>query len=240
VNKHFVAGFADELEKLGTGRNPLLIDAFSDEMEKTAIRETLRIGRKALRAAIKGGTNLKAPPGVYLTERKGAVRYGQDLIGKLQVGGFKVHRARVKSPRAITAKGSSSVPDDLLGMQAYTKSPKDVQKLVNQLRSSGAIVLRPLPITRPGYHGVNIKGTYKGVPFEMQASPGRRSNVGQLMEHSLGYKVSTEAPKANRFDKWFGKKVAPRMVHWGAANRIHKRLGPSWVSANKTKLEMIR
>jgi hypothetical protein len=40
--------------------------------------------------------------------------------------------------------------------------------------------------------------------------------MGQIMEHSLGYKVQTEAPKANRVDRWFGKKVAPKMVRTGS------------------------
>ncbi len=221
-------------------RQRIVAEAFTDEMEKIAIRETLRIGRKAIKAAFFGGTNLKAPKGVFQAERQQAVKGGQGLMKSLRDQGQKVHRARVKSPGSIIAGGHKSLPDDLLGMQAYAKSPEDVQKLINRLRASGAIVASKSTKTRPGYHGVNIKGTYKGSPFEMQASPSRRSNMGQIMEHSLGYKVTTEAPKANRFDKWVGKKVAPKLVNWDGAGRVHKSLDPSWINERKASLNKLR
>jgi hypothetical protein len=221
----------------GGQMNPLLTDAFSDEIEKIALRETLRVGRKAFHAAVKGGTKLSAPDGVFQAERSQAVRHGKSLMKSLQSKGQKVHRARVKSPGSITAGGHKKVPDDLLGMQVYAKSPQDINALIKSLKSSGVEISGSSVKTRPGYHGVNIKGVYKGVPIEMQASPSRMSNAGQVMEHSLGYKVSTEAPKANRFDKWVGKKVAPRMVNFDELRKVHPKLDPSWVNEHKGDIE---
>ena len=57
--------------------------------------------------------------------------------------------------------------------------------------------------------------------------------MGQIMEHSLGYKQKTEAPLANRFDKWVGREVAPRMVNWDILGR---RMDPSWINENLQRL----
>jgi hypothetical protein len=118
-------------------------------------------------------------------------------------------------------------------MQAYARGPKDVQRIMAALRAEGVTGLSASAKTRPGYHGVNIKGAYRGVPLEYQASPGRISNMGQVMEHSLGYKQVTEAPRAYVVDKWVGKHVAPRMVNW---DRLGRRLDPSWVNENLPRL----
>jgi hypothetical protein len=212
------AAFLNEMEKLA-----------ASDMEKVAIRETLRIGKKALKAAFLGGTDLSAPKGMLQPERTRAVSAGNTFMGDLKKRGIRVHRARVKSPSSLKAGGHTSAPDDLLGMQAYARSPEEVENLIKSLKASGATISGTSKKTRPGYHGVNIKGTYQGTPFEMQASPGRISNMGQVMEHSLGYKVGTEAPNANRFDKWVGKKVAPKMVNWNEAGKVHPSLDPSWL-----------
>ncbi len=203
------------------------------ELEKVAVRETARIGAKALKQALLGGTELAAAPGVFHAQRQKAVGAGQELMKKLKARGIKTHRARVKTPESITAKGLTEVPDDLLGMQTYARSPEEVQALMDALKAEGVTGLAASAKTRPGYHGVNIKGTYQGTPVEYQASPGRVSNMGSLMEHSLGYKQPTEAPMANRFDKWFGQQVAPRMVNWDVLGR---RMDPSWVNENLQRL----
>ena len=197
-------GFSDEMEKLAY-----------QQMEKEAIFETARVGWKAGKQALLGGRRLVADPGMHHEARVNAVRRGNRLMTTLDDQGFKVHRARVKTPESMAAKGmteSSAVPDDLLGMQLYGKSPRDVQRIVEQLRAQGVTGIAQSVKVKPGYHGVNIKGTYRGTPMEMQVSPSRVSNAGNIMEHSLGYKVKTEAPRANWFDKWVGKKVAPQMV----------------------------
>lgn len=213
-----LAAFQDELEKIATAR----------EMEKDAFRELIPKGVKAVKEALIGGRKLVANPGVFHAERKAAVGVGEGLIDALGKKGVKIHRARVKSPGSLTAGGHTKVPDDLLGMQFYAKTPEEAKAAVEHLRSIGAENLSHKVVARPGYHGVNIKGTHQGTPFELQASPGRISNMGQIMEHSLGYKVSTEAPKANFIDKWFGKKVAPRMVgagSWASAPDAAVRAG---------------
>jgi hypothetical protein len=207
--------------------NEVVLHAFEDELEKIAVMETARIGWKALKGALRGGTKLDAPAGVFHAQRKQAVTHGDTLMEALRKRGITTHRARVKSPQSIAAKGLTEVPNDLLGMQAYAKSPQDVQNIMTALRAEGVEGLAASAKTRPGYHGVNIKGTYQGVPLEYQASPGRVSNMGQVMEHSLGYKQKTEAPMANAFDKWFGRRVAPRMVNWDA---LGSRFDPSWIN----------
>jgi len=133
-------------------------------------------------------------------------------MNALQQSGVNVHRARVKTPGSMQAKGLTTVPDDLLGMQIYGRNMGDVRNAMAALQRAGVTGLKPSVKVRPGYHGVNIKGTYGQTPIEMQVSPGRASNVGQMMEHALGYKQKTEAPGATWFDKWIGRKVAPWLV----------------------------
>lgn len=179
---------------------------------KEAFLETLRHGAKAFKQAFLGGRVLKAGPGLLLGDRVAAVNAGQTLISQLGGSGIKVHRARVKSPRSMAAKNITSAPDDLLGMQVYGRNVGDVKKLTDTLHQRGVTITSQNALRRPGYHGVNIKGTYRGTPLEVQMVPSRRSNMGQLMEHALSYKQKTEAPLAIGFDKWVGKKIAPRMV----------------------------
>jgi hypothetical protein len=218
------AAFVEELAKL-------------EGIEKVAIRETLRVGWKAGKEAFQGGTKLKAGPGSFLPQRQQAVQHGTGLMEALKKRGIQTHRARVKTPASIAAKGLTEVPDDLLGMQGYVKNPGDLKRLLNALRKEGVTIDRSSAKMRPGYHGINIKGTYKGVPIEYQASPGRVSNMGSIMEHSLGYKQSTEAPLANRFDKWVGKKVAPKMVNWDA---LGPNFDPSWINERAGQLRVMK
>ena len=200
------AAFFDEQEKIAA------------HMEKEAIFETVRHGYKATKAALLGGTKLRSGgTGLLEEERRQATSVGTDFIKNLRGGGVKIHRARVKTPASMKAKGiTTSAPDDLLGLQTYAKSPDHAKQIIAQLKSRGVKVTEVGKKIRPGYHGINVKFTHKGVPGEMQIHPSRRSTVGTSMEHSLGYKVQTEAPKANRFDKWFGRKVAPRLVRSGS------------------------
>lgn len=205
--------------------------AFSDEMQKIseyrkeAIFETLRSGFKAAKQAIFGGKKLTAGPGAFLPQRQAAVSAGDDLINGMEGSGLKIHRGRVKSPESIMGKGGTGVPDDLLGMQAYAKGPEDVARYMKGLRDAGVDISESTALTRPGYHGINIKGNYKGTPMEMQLSPGRLSNMGTMMSHNLAYKPKTEAPWSNAFDRWFGDKVAPKMISGG-----------SWLPSNKPQL----
>lgn len=215
-----LAAFCDELEKISA-------------LEKEAIFETLRVGAKALKQSLLGGKKLvHGGEGMFHAERQLAVSKGQELMSGMEEAGIKIHRARVKSPGSIAANAAKNpntahvVPDDLLGMQTYGHGPEHVQKVLDHLTSKGAKIHKISPQSRPGYHGVNIKGHHDGVNFELQVSPGRTSNMGQIMEHSLGYKPATEAPHSNFIDRWVGKHVAPRMVSagsWvpGAADHIN-------------------
>jgi hypothetical protein len=194
--------------------NAVTYSAFSDELclIKEAQWETIRHGFKALKGSLLGGTKLLAKPGVMQAPRAQAAKAGKGLIHNLEQKGMKVHRARVKTPESIQAKGLTDVPDDLLGMQMYGKSHEDVVDAVRKLRAQGVEGIRYSAKARPGYHGVNIKGRYQGVPLELQVNPGRISNMGQQLEHALGYKAKTEAPRSTFIDRWVGKKIAPRMV----------------------------
>lgn len=94
----------------------------------------------------------------------------------------RIHRARVKSPESIKNKGISDINDidDLLGVQKYSKDPfKDASSISKKL--TGAKIKR---LNRKGYKGVNIKGSFNGIPTEVQLSPGRVSNMGQILQHN--------------------------------------------------------
>jgi hypothetical protein len=179
---------------------------------KQAQGAAFHVGAKALWQALRGKRVLSAEPGMFYQQRQAAVDQGTRLMKMLGQSGINVHRARVKSPASMQAKGLTTVPDDLLGMQVYGKNQSDVSNVINALQSAGVSGLSSSMKIRPGYHGVNIKGTFGSVPMEMQVSPGIVSNVGQMMEHALGYKQLTEVPTATRFDKWVGKRVAPWLV----------------------------
>jgi hypothetical protein len=197
----FELGFYEEVVKIA--------------VEKEAIRETLRVGGKAFLEVLFGGKKLIASPGMHQAAREGAVIAGKDLMRGLEREGLGVHRARVKSPSSMQAKGitpTGALPDDLLGMQLYGKSPADVERAQRALESMGAKIQAVEKKERPGYHGVNIKAVMGTTPVELQVVPGRTSLAGSIMEHSLGYKQKTEAPMANAFDKWVGKTVAPKLV----------------------------
>jgi hypothetical protein len=186
-------------------------------MDKEGLRELIPHGIKAIKGAILGGKKLVAGgDGLFTAQRKAAVSAGEELMSGLKGKGVKVHRARVKSHASMAAKGLKEVPDDLLGMQSYSSSPEHAADVIKKLKAHGVENISHSVKARPGYHGVNVKGTYKGTPVEMQMSPGRMSNAGQQLEHGLGYKQKTEAPKANFIDKFFGKKIAPRMVQSGS------------------------
>jgi hypothetical protein len=195
--------------------DPIVLAAFQDELEsmdKEAVFETLRVGAKALKHSLFGGTKLTAAPGSLHPQRLAAVSSGETLMKGLQGQGVNVHRARVKTPASLQSGGHVASPDDLLGMQMYGKGPKDVARIQDALKAQGVSISGSIPVVRPGYHGVNIKGNYQGTPMEMQVSPSRRSYMGSLMEHALAYKPKTEAPLSNAFDRWVGKRVAPKMV----------------------------
>jgi hypothetical protein len=185
--------------------------------EKEAIFETLRHGWKALRQATRGGTRLSTPTsGVLQAERDAAVAAGEGLMGQMKDQGINIHRARVKTPQSITAKGVEGVPDDLLGMQMYADNPQAVESTMEKLRQMGVTNIGPEAKVRPGYHGVNIKAQYQGTPLELQIHPNRTSTVGSLMEHALAYKPKTEAPYSTVVDRAVGKHVAPRLVQRGS------------------------
>lgn len=202
--------FSDELLKIALEKN--------SEMGKEAISATLKSGWKALKSSVPGlgKKELVAAPGILQPQRQQAVQTGKKLMGQLEESGVNIQRARVKAPESIAAKGLTSAPDDLLGMQMYAKSPEEVAQAVGALRRSGVSGLDIRPKVRQGYHGINIKGVAGETPMELQLVPGVRSNIGQQMEHTLGYKVNTEAPGATAFDKWVGKEIAPKMVSSGS------------------------
>lgn len=187
-----------------------------EALDKEALFETLRVGLKAAKQVLLGGKKLLAPAGVLHAERQEAVVAGEALMKKLHGAGSPVHRARVKSPGSITANNAPGIPNDLLGLQMYANSPAEMHGHLENLRTAGMDVHKTSILMRPGYHGVNAKGMFGKTPVEVQISPGRLANMGQIMEHSLVYKPQTEAPLSNAVDRWVGKNVAPRMVQRGS------------------------
>jgi len=183
------------------------------DMQKRALFETLRHGAKALWQLLPRTARFgKVAPGMLLAQRQRAATQGQRLVKQLGRSGINVVRGRVKSPASMLAKGLTAAPDDLLGMQAYVRNPAEVQAAMQALKRLGVKNVSAAGKLRPGYAGINIKGMYRNTPLELQLSPGRLSNAGQLLEHSLGYKATTEAPYSTFIDRFVGRSVAPRMV----------------------------
>lgn len=207
MNAQRCSSMSSELEKLSS-------------MPKEAVYETARTFLSGAKAALFGGTKLHAPAGMFHPERQAAATLGQDLMSHMGQAGLPVHRARIKTPASMSAKGilpEHGVPDDLLGMQVYGKGPEHVQTVMDTLRAKGVQDVSARMRMRPGYHGVNISGTHVSpegmrIPVEVQVHPSRLSTVGNVQEHALGYKPKTEAPHSNFVDRWWGKNVAPRMV----------------------------
>ena len=205
-------------------------------LEKTAIMASLRHGYKALKGALGAPIrSLRGNPqvaGLFRPQRMKAVQHGDDLLDSLRRTGVRTQRARVKSPASMAAKGLTEVPDDLLGMQTYGKSPQDVQKTMDALREVGVEDIAASAKTKPGYHGINIKGQYQGTPVEMQVAPSPMSLIGNQLEHSLVYKQLTESPDANWLDNLIGTKVAPKLVNWDALGPVD----PSWINEHLDEL----
>lgn len=184
-------------------------------LEKIAVFETLRHGLKALYGTVVGGKHLNpGAAGLLHNERTQAVNAGNALMKQLEQRGVDIHRARIKSPGSMQAKGITSVPDDLLGMQTYMHTPEDVTKTLAALKEMG-VESTSKYLNRPGYAGVNIKGNYQGTPFELQGSPSRLTNLAQQMDHSLTYKPETEAPYMNVIDRLVGKHLLGKAVRKG-------------------------
>jgi len=175
---------------------------------------TVAKGSKAVLQTLAPGRSLASPvaPGMFQAARETALTGGRSLAKQLGRFGTQIVGARIKTPGSMAAKSLTSVPNDLLGMRTYVRSAADVEKLLGNLRRAGVNVGNVAGKLRPGYHGLNIKGTYQGTPMEMQALPGKVSDIAQRMQHSLGYKVQTEAPYATRLDKLIGNRVVPRVL----------------------------
>ena len=147
-----LAAFEDELRKI----------AADQEMKKEAFRELIPKGLKAAKQAFFGGKKLvSGGAGLFQAEREAAVRTGTGLMDALGTRGVKIHRARIKSPGSLAAGGHTKVPDDLLGMQFYAKTPEEARAAVEHLKSVGAQNVTNKVVARPGYHGVNKKGTHE-------------------------------------------------------------------------------
>lgn len=185
--------------------------------EKIAIIETIRHGAKALKQSLLGGHKLEVTPGIMMGAREQAGSHGKELISILRRAGHNIHRSRVKTPESIAGAQKNfapgqELPNDLLGMQMYARTPTEAAGALKALEAAGVTIDSKKLMSKPSYYGVNVKGRYKGTPLELQFSPGRLSNAGQIMNHALTYKPKTEAPMSTFFDRWFGAKVTPKLV----------------------------
>jgi len=130
------------------------------------------------------------------------------------------HRARIKGDESIRGiefhKGKKL--DDLVGMQYYEK--KSPQAAIHESKKlfDGPVTVKKK--NKKGYKGVNIQGKMKGVPTEIQLSPGKRSNFGQILQHNA-YKPPEGFTK---FDKKVSDMVGGAFVNRGLSSEWKKFL----------------
>lgn len=121
-----------------------------------------------------------------------------------------VHRSRTKTHKSISNKGiKPDDADDLLGVQMYSKHPDKGLSKAEKVFDSGNYDIKKL--NRKGYKGINVKGEVDGIPTEVQLSPGRRSNFGQILQHNA-YKppedfTEWDRRQADRVGSYFAGKI---------------------------------
>lgn len=131
------------------------------------------------------------PAGAFAAVRNQAATHGNELIGKLQkTPGFGMYGARVKGPESMMAHGTG-VTNDLLGLRMRSSGgygPQQMEQLTKHLTDAGMTLQgAPKQLVRPGYHGWNVKGTYNGVPTEIQVTPRRLQGLSAV-DHDAVYK----------------------------------------------------
>ena len=176
---------------------------------KQALVETPRALSIALGEATKGGFHFKVPNANK--DQQVAAAMGGELVKSLKAEGVPVHRGRVKTQESILSSGSK-LPNDMLGLQAYSRGPKDVVKAVKALEGAGVEVGSAKVKLSDSYAGIHIKGTKGKVPVELQITSDPISQVGHQLQHQLVYKQKVEAPAADKEDKKIGKRVAQKLL----------------------------
>jgi acylphosphatase len=150
-------------------------------------------GFNAARSAFRGPiTTLgdTVPDGIFQTERQQALQAGNDFLKSFKPKGFQTYAGRVKAPDSIAGHGGTQITDDMLGFRLSSQrgyGQSAVDELTKHLTDHGVTVDRAKMLTKPGYHGWNIKGTYNNTPVEFQMSPRRLQGLNAA-DHSLAYK----------------------------------------------------
>jgi 8-oxo-dGTP pyrophosphatase MutT (NUDIX family) len=219
----------------GAHRAPAFLALHEDYPTKVAQLDQVKEAGQALRAIWKGLSSVVRPspgipklnvaPGPFYSQRLHAAVRMPELYHGLSQKGFKVVRQRIKEPTSIAGHiqaGRTGLPDDVLGMQVYARGLGDVEQALQTLRQLGVRRISSKAFVKPTYHGINVKGMYRGIPMELQLSPGRLANFGQIALHSLSYK-----PRAvlGGLDKLIAGKILP----WFS--------GSSWMSKSLPQLQ---
>ena len=176
---------------------------------KSALVETPRALAVALGEATKGGFHFNVDGANK--KQQAAAAAGQELVQSLRDSGVQVHRGRVKTQASILRSGKS-MPNDLLGLQAYSRGPRDVVKAVKGLQAAGVELESAKVKINDTYASIHIKGKKDKIPIELQVSSDPISQAGQLLQHQLVYKPEVEAPNADKQDKRVGQQVAKKLL----------------------------
>lgn len=154
-------------------------------MQKTGSLQFFKAVGKAAKNSILGSSkDAKVIKGNFMREERDlASKVFLDVKKRMRDIGHRPIRARVKSEKSILgniAKKKEVLQDDLLGMQTYSKDPIDSIEAIEKTFPVLGVGIK----NKIGYKGVNIKTEIKGVPTEIQLSPGILSNMGQQLQHN--------------------------------------------------------
>lgn len=187
-----------------------------NELTKEASYRIVKTITKALKQGLLGNKIKDVPIGDLLGERLSAKHLYDDVLTKH----FKPFRARIADPNGLADKLSrekNGVITDLLGIQVLKrKNPQlALEDIQNKVKTLGGTVDSVAVKDKPGYKGINVKTTIKGIPTEIQLSPGYRANIGQILQHDA-YK----SPKGfTEFDKKIADTLGRFLIKSGTKNK---------------------
>ena len=187
-----------------------------NELTKEASYRIVKTITKALKQGLFGNKVKDVPIGDLLGERLAAKHLYDDVLTKH----FKPFRARIAAPNGLADKLSrekNGVITDLLGIQVLKR--KNIAPALEEIKSKvkmlGGTVDGVAVKNKPGYKGINVKTTIKGVPTEIQLSPGYRVNIGQILQHDA-YK----SPEGfTKFDKKIADTLGKFLIKSGTKNK---------------------
>lgn len=173
--------FAQEQYPSGALRSP----SFNSwHLDKEASRKIIPAIYKALKETVIGSSKITNEAGEFYNKKNKTFKAYQSFAKK--IGENNVHRMRLKSKASIVEnlrKNKELV--DLVGVQLTpSKTLKDVENNIKRMEDVGAKIIRNKKIIKPGYVGSNTVIKYHGKIMEVQQTPSRMANFGQIIQHN--------------------------------------------------------